>query len=109
MRQRDENMVDQQQIQSLVQELQMARGQIQSLTSQLNEISLTIEALASQDPDRSVYRALGGILLEVDDRASLTTDLESSRETIESHLKTLSARETEIRAQYAEAVESLDD
>ena len=65
-------MVDQQQIQSLVQELQMVRGQIQSLTSQLNEISLTIEALASQDPDRSVYRALGGILLEVDDRASLT-------------------------------------
>jgi len=47
-------MVDQQQIQSLVQELQMVRGQIQSLTSQLNEISLTIEALASQDPSRSV-------------------------------------------------------
>lgn len=102
-------MVDQQQIQSLVQELQMVRGQIQSLTSQLNEISLTIEALASQAPDRSVYRALGGILLEVDDRVTLTSDLESSRGTIESHLNTLSARESEIRAQYSEAVESLDD
>jgi len=98
--------MDQQQIQSLVQELQMVRGQIQSLTGQFNEISLTIEALASQDEERSVYRALGGILLEVDDRDALKVDLVSSRDTIESHLKTLSAREEEIRAEYAEAVES---
>lgn len=98
--------MEQQQIQSLVQELQMVRGQIQSLTSQFNEISLTIEALASQDEERSVYRALGGILLEVDDRDALKVDLVASRDTIESHLKTLSTREEEIRAEYAEAVES---
>ncbi len=84
----------------------MVRGQIQSLTSQFNEISLTIEALASQDADRAVYRALGGILLEVDDRDALKDDLESSRDTIESHLKTLNSREAEIRSEYAEAVES---
>ena len=60
--------MDQQQLQSLVQELQMVRGQIQSLTSQFNEISLTIEALNQQSPEKSVYRALGGVLLEVDDR-----------------------------------------
>lgn len=100
--------MDQQQIQSLVQELQMVRGQIQSLTSQFNEISLTIEALASQDADRAVYRALGGILLEVDDREALKVDLAASRDTIESHLKTLSSREAEIREHYAEATESLE-
>ncbi len=100
--------MDQQQIQSLVQELQMVRGQIQSLTSQFNEISLTIEALNSQNPDRAVYRALGGILLEVDDRDALKVDLESSRDTIENHLKTLNSREAEIRAEYAEAVESAE-
>ena len=57
--------MDQQQLQSLVQELQLLRGQIQSLTSQFNEISLTIEALKEQSPERAVYRALGGVLLEV--------------------------------------------
>ena len=98
--------MDQQQLQSLVQELQLLRGQIQSLTSQFNEISLTIEALKEQLPERAVYRALGGVLLEVEDRDSLSNDLESSKETIESHLQSLSARESELIAQYNEASES---
>jgi chaperonin cofactor prefoldin len=98
--------MDQQQLQSLVQELQLLRGQIQSLTSQFNEISLTIEALKDQLPERAVYRALGGVLLEVEDRDSLSNDLESSKETIESHLQSLSARESELIAQYNEASES---
>ena len=98
--------MDQQQLQSLVQELQLLRGQIQSLTSQFNEISLTIEALKEQLPERAVYRALGGVLLEVEDRDSLSNDLESSKETIEAHLKSLSARESELIAQYNEASES---
>ena len=78
--------MDQQQLQSIVQELQLVRGQIQSLTSQFNEISLTIEALKEQSPDRAVYRALGGVLLEVDDREALAEDLESSKDTIETHI-----------------------
>ena len=98
--------MDQQQLQSLVQELQLLRGQIQSLTRQFNEISLTIEALKEQLPEKAVYRALGGVLLEVEDRDSLSNDLESSKETIESHLQSLSARESELIAQYNEASES---
>ena len=100
--------MDQQQLQSLVQELQLLRGQIQSLTSQFNEISLTIEALKEQLPEKAVYRALGGVLLEVEDRDSLSNDLESSKETIETHLQSLSARESELIAQYNEASESLE-
>ena len=100
--------MDQQQLQSLVQELQLLRGQIQSLTSQFNEISLTIEALKEQLPEKAVYRALGGVLLEVEDRDSLSNDLESSKETIESHLQSLSARDSELIAQYNEASESPD-
>ena len=98
--------MDQQQLQSLVQELQLLRGQMQSLTSLFNEISLTIEALKEQLPEKAVYRALGGVLLEVEDRDSLSNDLESSKETIEAHLKSLSARESELIAQYNEASES---
>ena len=71
-----------QQLQSIVQELQIIRGQIQSLTAQFNEVSLTIEALNNQSPDRSVYRALGGVLLEVANRESLANDLASTKETL---------------------------
>ena len=100
--------MDQQQLQSIVQELQLVRGRIQSLTSQFNEISLTIEALKEQSPDRAVYRALGGVLLEVDDREVLAEDLESSKDTIETHIQTLNEKESELRSQYTDAVDSLE-
>ena len=95
-----------QQLQSIVQELQIIRGQIQSLTAQFNEVSLTIEALNNQSPDRSVYRALGGVLLEVEDRESLAIDLASTKETLEIHLGNLNEREEELRDQYRVATEN---
>lgn len=95
-----------QQLQSIVQELQIIRGQIQSLTAQFNEVSLTIEALNNQSPDRSVYRALGGVLLEVEDRESLANDLASTKETLEIHLGNLNEREEELRDQYRVATEN---
>jgi chaperonin cofactor prefoldin len=97
-----------QQLQSIVQELQIIRGQIQSLTAQFNEVSLTIEALNNQSPDRSVYRALGGVLLEVEDRESLANDLASTKETLETHLVNLNEREEELRDQYKVATENTD-
>tara|TARA_B000000441_G_C21347825_1_gene126249 strand:- start:95 stop:394 length:300 start_codon:yes stop_codon:yes gene_type:complete len=97
-----------QQLQSMVQELQIIRGQIQSLTAQFNEVSLTLEALNNQSPDRSVYRALGGVLLEVEDRESLTNDLASTKETLEIHLGNLNEREEELRDQYRVATENTD-
>lgn len=97
-----------QQLQSIVQELQIIRGQIQSLTAQFNEVSLTIEALNNQSPDRSVYRALGGVLLEVEDRESLANDLASTKETLEIHLGNLNEREEELRDQYRVATENTD-
>lgn len=95
-----------QQLQSIVQELQIIRGQIQSLTAQFNEVSLTIDALNNQSPDRSVYRALGGVLLEVEDRESLAIDLASTKETLEIHLGNLNEREEELRDQYRVATEN---
>ena len=97
-----------QQLQGIVQELQIIRGQIQSLTAQFNEVSLTIEALNNQSPERSVYRALGGVLLEVEDRESLANDLASTKETLETHLSNLNEREEELRDQYKVATENAD-
>ena len=97
-----------QQLQSIVQELQIIRGQIQSLTAQFNEVSLTIEALNNKSPDRTVNRALGGVLLEVEDRESLANDLASTKETLEIHLGNLNEREEELRDQYRVATENTD-
>jgi prefoldin beta subunit len=95
-------------LQSLVQELQLIRNQIQTVSTQVNEISLTLESLSKQESSRPVFRAVGNLLLEVDDRDELMKELTISKETFESHLQRMLERENEIRIQYEEAIESID-
>ena len=84
-------------IQALARELQALRGQIQSISSQCSEYGITIESLSAQDPAKPVYRSLGNILLEVDDRDSLTE-----------HLARLAEREESIREKYEEMAEQFE-
>ena len=97
-----------QDIQALVQELQLARNQIQTVSTQINEISLTLESLPKQDKNRPVFRAVGNLLLEVDDRDDLVKELSMSKETFESHLQRMVERENELRTQYDSAVSSME-
>jgi len=96
-----------QDIQALVQELQLSRNQIQTVSTQINEISLTLESLSKQEKNRPVFRAVGNLLLEVDDRDDLVRELSMSKETFESHLQRMVERENELRTQYDSAVSSM--
>ena len=96
-----------QDIQALVQELQLARNQIQTVSTQINEISLTLESLSKQEKNRPVFRAVGNLLLEVDDRDDLVRELSMSKETFESRLQRMVERENELRTQYDSAVSSM--
>ena len=97
-----------QEIKALVQELQLARNQIQTVSTQINEISLTLESLSKQDKNRPVFRAVGNLLLEVDDRDELVNELSTSKETFESHLQRMVERENELRSQYDSVVSSME-
>ncbi|MBC64355.1 MAG: hypothetical protein CMB15_01795 [Euryarchaeota archaeon] len=97
-----------QDIQALVQELQLARNQIQTVSTQINEISLTLQSLSKQAKDRPVFRAVGNLLLEVEDREELVKELSSSKETFESHLERMVERENELRSQYESVVSSIE-
>ena len=70
-------------IQSVARELQIVRNQIQTISSQVSEYGITIEALSNQDPSRPIYRSLGNILLEVEDREVLLSDLEEAKKAVE--------------------------
>ncbi|MBI87829.1 MAG: hypothetical protein CMB67_02215 [Euryarchaeota archaeon] len=89
-------------IQSLARELQLVRNQIQTASSQVSEYGITIEALVNQDPERPVFRSLGNILLEVEDRDSLTSELGEAKNSLEDHLNRLIEREDNLREQYEE-------
>ncbi|MDB3871123.1 prefoldin subunit [bacterium] len=94
--------------QALVQELQLVRNQIQTVSTQVNEISLTLESLSTQDTERPVFRAVGNLLLEVDDRDKLMKELSDSKVTFETHLQRMIERETELRTQYEKVIDSVE-
>ena len=97
-----------QDLQGVAQELQLVRSQLQAISAQVNEISLPIEALEPQDPSRPVYRAVGNLLLEVDDRETLANELGESMLTFESHAGRLVERESALVSQYEEMAKSFE-
>jgi chaperonin cofactor prefoldin len=91
-------------LQKIVQELQITRGQIQTFSSQISEYSLTMESLESQSPEKTVYKSVGNLLLEVSDRNELYEELSQSKLNIENHLKLLIEKEDSLRDKYEELV-----
>ena len=95
-------------IQMLASQLQNTMQQVQTVDTQIREIQATISALEVQDQSRPVYRQIGPLLLEVEDRTILKDELESSIKTLSEHLKKIQQSENEIRELYEEAINSFE-
>lgn len=95
-------------IQMLATQLQNAMQQVQTVDTQIREIEATIAALDIQNPDRPVYRQIGPILLEVEDRKILKDELKSSLDTLSEHLARVQQSESELRELYEQAVKSFE-
>ena len=95
-------------IQRLAAQLQGIMQQVQTVETQIREIETTLGALETQNPDRPVYRQVGPLLLEVDDRSALKLELEQSRTTLDEHLGRIQGTEKEIRMAYETAVKSFE-
>ena len=95
-------------IQMLAGKLQNAMQQVQTVDTQIREIEATIAALEVQAKSRPVYRQIGPLLLEVEDRLVLKEELESTVVTLSQHLQKIQESETEIRELYEEAISSFE-
>ena len=95
-------------IQMLAGQLQNTMQQVQTVDTQIREIQATNTALEIQDESRPVYRQIGPLLLEVEDRIVLKDELESSMNTLSEHLQKLQQSETEIRELYEQAINSFE-
>ena len=95
-------------IQMLASQLQNTMQQVQTVDTQIREIQATISALEVQDQSRPVYRQIGPLLLEVEDRTILKDELESSIKTLSEHLQKVQQSENEIRELYEEAINSFE-
>jgi len=95
-------------IQGVARELQAIRSQIQALSSQITEYGITVEALDKQDPERPVFRSFGNLLLEVDDRDYLVSELNEAKNTLDEHLSRLLEKEEGLREKYERLAEAFE-
>ena len=97
-----------QQLQMVVAEVQAARQQVASLNAQVRELEGTVAAVKQQPEDMALHRQLGSILIEVEDRTQLLSDLEMTLEQMRSAVETMSKREAELVATYDKLKQSLE-
>lgn len=95
-------------LQMIVSELQNCVQQIAAVEGQVKELETTLKLLSNQDPELSIYRQSGPLLLEVSDRDSLTDDLRKSVETLSEHSGRLSQQESSLREQYEDIVKQFE-
>ncbi len=95
-------------LKAVAQDLQTTLAQMQNVTTQLSELTITIDALSTQNPSKPVYRAIGSLLLEVEDRESLKNDLEQSMSAFQEHMDRLSSNENELREKYDSLVRAYE-
>lgn len=97
-----------QQLQMVVAEVQAARQQVASLNAQVRELEGTISAVKQQPEEMALHRQMGTILIEVEDRVQLLSDLEMTLEQMRSAVETMAKREAELVATYDKLKQSLE-
>lgn len=97
-----------QQLQMVVAEVQAARQQVASLNAQVRELEGTVAAVKQQPEDMALHRQMGSILIEVEDRTQLLSDLEMTLEQMKAAVETMSKREAELVATYDKLKQSLE-
>ena len=105
--QHGETMEQLDQLQLVVAEVQAARQQVSSVRAQVQELQGTIAAVESQPDDLALHRQMGGVLVEVADRAALLTDLNETLQSLTVHLERFTEREKQLIQTYDELKQSL--
>ncbi len=95
------------QLQLVVAEVQAARQQVSSVRAQVQELQGTIAAVESQPDDLALHRQMGGVLIEVADRAALLGDLNDTLQALTVHLERFTEREKQLIQTYDELKQSL--
>ena|GEM_PF-254130 len=95
------------QLQLVVAEVKAARQQVSSVRAQVQELQGTIAAVESQPDDLALHRQMGGVLIEVADRAALLTDLNETLQSLTVHLERFTEREKQLIQTYDELKQSL--
>jgi prefoldin beta subunit len=90
------------QFQQLQQQIQMVATQKYQVDLQLAEIEKTVEELDKLKKDAPIYKSIGSLLVNVEDKEVLKTELKKKKETMGIRTKTLSNQEKSLREKHQE-------
>ena len=101
-------MNDTEKLQNILRDIQATRQQLISTSSQIREFEVTLEALSKHELDKKIYRQIGALLFEVDDRKSMVEQLESSIKTLKEHLNMLEKQDEELKTIYDNMLSTIE-
>lgn len=90
------------QFQQIQQQLQVHAGQRVQFEAKLREIESTLEELANAKDDATVYKSIGMLLVEADDREAVKKELEEHKETLTIRLEGIRKQEKSLQERYQE-------
>ena len=96
-------------LQATLRDLQATRQQSMTLSSQIKEFEVTLDALNKQDVTKKVYRQIGALLFEVEDKDEMKDQLISSIETLKEHLLLMEKQDKELKQKYELLVSEIEN
>jgi len=93
--------------QQLQQQLQMIMSQKQQLEVKSKDLERALDEVNRLEEETPVYKEVGEILVQVEDKEELISELEDDKESTDVRLKSLKSKEEKLRDQFKEIQEKL--
>lgn len=93
--------------QQLQQQLQMIMSQKQQLEVKSKDLERALDEVNRLEDETPVYKEVGEILVQVEDKEELISELEDDKESTDVRLKSLKGKEEKLRDQFKEIQEKL--
>ena len=93
--------------QQLQQQLQMIMSQKQQLEVKSKDLGRALDEINRLEEETPVYKEVGDILVQVEDKGELIEELEDDKESTDVRLKSLKSKEEKLREQFKELQQKL--
>jgi prefoldin beta subunit len=97
------------QFQQVQQQLQIHAGQRVQYEAKLHEIDVTLEELKNAKEGAKIFKSIGTLLVEAEDREAIAKELEEHKETLNIRLEGLKKQEKSLQERFQELQKTISE
>lgn len=97
------------QFQQIQQQLQIHAAQRVQYEAKLREIDVTLEELKNAKEGATIFKSIGTLLVEADDRGAIAKELEEHKETLGIRLEGLKKQEKSLQDRFQELQKTISE